>query len=228
MSYTFLHLILWILNYGTAERVSLRNRAKLQAQQAYATGDYQLAASYYKQILNSSIFSEPAVALNLGHAYFKMGDLENARRYYVQVSKVSNAAIASEALLQLGWIAHRTGDIKSSLTYLRDALNSDSDNEQARYNFELLKKKYPTAPETPPAGPPQQAPPPPTVEQNFAEKQAELEDAEKKEILNKLRNVDLSKEQAQMILNGLRDREVQFIQQNRRKTGNNDNPKQRW
>jgi tetratricopeptide (TPR) repeat protein len=228
MPYTLLHLILWVLNYGSSEKVSLRNKAKLQAELAYQQQDFQLAASYYRQILNSTLFAEAATTLNLGHAYFRLGDYANAKRYYQKIVAAQNPDIASDAYLQLGWIASHQQDYKTALAQLRNALTANPDNEEARYNYELLKKKFPVS--TPPP-PPTTAPPqtPPPAQQPTVAQKAEMDDQqEKKDILNKLQNFDLNKDQAQLILDGLKNREVQFIQQHRRGGKSADDIKQKW
>lgn len=218
------------MNYGSSEKVSQRNRAKMEAENAYHKHDYQLSASYYKQILGSTLFADPAVKVNLGHSYFQLKDYKNAQIYYSKLIKIKNPTIVSEAYIQLGWLAYRQKKITDALQAFKKALENNPDNELARYNYELLKKRHPQS-NTPPENTPPTTETAPAQQQAVQQitKPAELEEnMRKQDILNKLQSFDLSQEKAGMILDAMKNREGQYIQQYKRNAQGGEKMKQTW
>ena len=78
--------------------------------------------------------------LNLGHAYFKIGEMQKARQQYTLLAEHSTRRIRAVALLQLGNISAQSTKYKQALSHFRQALMVEPGNEAARYNYELIKK----------------------------------------------------------------------------------------
>ncbi len=122
-------------------RISTINRMKSAAMQAYASGNYAEAAQRYQYLIDSLGVIEEEVLLNLGHSYFQLNDYEKARQAYAAATVLGNKNRQSIAHQQLGVIANREGKFQEALQHFREALKANPENEEARYNYELLKKK---------------------------------------------------------------------------------------
>ncbi|GHB78736.1 hypothetical protein [Persicitalea jodogahamensis] len=209
--------MLWIWDNRSFNTVDQSNRDKMEAERAYEAKNYPEAASLYRKITYGSIFSEPASRLYLAHTYFHLDSLDLAEREYKLLTHVSNASIASVAETQLGLLACRAGDSVSALNHLKTALRLDPLNQTARYDYQILKTvfsgKVPDAPTAPPPAVPSPSPPPSTTIE-----QQTVELAEKREeLLERLRRLNMSEEQARSILDAMKSNEAQYIYQLRRR-----------
>jgi tetratricopeptide (TPR) repeat protein len=117
------------------------NSLKEQARQAFRAGDYQTAAARYRVLTDSMQVQEDEVQLNLAHAYFQLNDTAAARQAYQTASRSANPALRSIAHQQLGTLLNRQGRFEDALAQYKNALRVNPANEDARYNYELLKKK---------------------------------------------------------------------------------------
>lgn len=132
-------LILLFLSPDPTE-ISRANRMKTDAEKAFSAGDFQRAATLYSELYDTMEVSEPEIALNLAHSYYALGDSANAQTYYNTVTTESNAKLKSIAYQQLGVMAKSPATLRQSLAYLKSALKADPTNEEARYNYEVVKK----------------------------------------------------------------------------------------
>ena len=120
--------------------VSRINSLKEQARKAYASGDYTTASHIYRQLVDSLGVTEEEVKLNLAHALFAANDSSTADRYQpLTVSR--NTKLRSIAQQQMGVLANRNGNMEGALEWFKQALRTNPANEDARYNYELVKKK---------------------------------------------------------------------------------------
>jgi tetratricopeptide (TPR) repeat protein len=117
------------------------NTLKAAAKKAYASGDYKTAATTYQYLIDSLQVNEDEVSINLANAYFQLNDTTNALSQYQSLTQSSKNQIRSKALQQLGVLANRAGKFEEALNHFKQAIKSDVTNEDARYNYELLKKK---------------------------------------------------------------------------------------
>lgn len=227
MSSIYFQIVLWVLNFGSLNTITLRNKAKLNAEQAYQQKDYLLASTYFRQVLNYTLFVEPKIRLNLGHCYYQLKDYEGATRQYQSLLQVIDDQIATSSLTQMGVLMEQKSKHQQALEHFKKALIVNPNNEIARYNFELLKKRHP-----------QQLPPPDVKgqqSQNISTntktplQKAEIERSDKKQdILNTLKKFDLTEEQAKMILDAMKAGEIQYIQQRQIKVAPDKKMKQNW
>ncbi len=224
-----LSLLLWIWDNRSFDTISRSNRAKIEGQKAFQEKDYQKALDAYQNISNSSLFAEPEARLNLAHAYFQLNQLQKARHYYHRLSKVPNSLLSSRAYNQLGIIETLDKDTLTALSYFKESLRKNPDNQKAQYNYELLKKAFSGKESLPKLKPtPQKTEqPPPSALPKTAQEVQKTE--EKKNLLNQLQNMKMSEAQAMMILDALKASEIQYLQQQKhRSTTPADESKGKW
>ncbi len=117
------------------------NRAKEEAKKAYLSGDYETAAAKYKYLADSLSVTEDEVLMNLGNAYYNLGDTASAIGQYQSLTQSANKRIRSVAQQQLGVVRNKQGKFEEALNHFKEAIKANPANEDARYNYELLKKK---------------------------------------------------------------------------------------
>lgn len=116
------------------------NRLKKVAEQAYLEGNFDLAINNYHILLDSMSVNDDEIRLNLAHAYYQNNDTSTARSMYSQVSMSNDPKLKSIAYQQLGVMAKSPQSLKESLQYLKASLKADPTNEDARYDYEVVKK----------------------------------------------------------------------------------------
>ena len=177
-------------------------------------GDYSEASLKYQLLAKQSFFTPPEVTLNLANSLFEENDTSSARRKYTQLVTLKEPQLASTTFSQLGIIFCSEKDTAKALALFKEALIIKPDNEIARFNYELLKRKYqPKAPQNSKTSSNstknQQIP-----QQQTQQEQKEIaENNSQKELLKTLKNYGLSLEKAKTILDGMKNSEIQYIQQ---------------
>ena len=117
------------------------NSIKSEARKAFSTGDYKKAIEKYKFLVDSMNVDEDEIKLNLASAYYLLKDTANAVNYYQSVATSDKIMVRSKAQQQLGVMADRRGKFDEALSHFKQAIKADPRNDDARYNYELLKKK---------------------------------------------------------------------------------------
>lgn len=117
------------------------NSAKKEAKKAFVAGDYQGAVSKYKYLVDSLGVKEDEVMLNLASAYYLTKDTANAFSTYQSLSASSNRVVSSKANQQLGVMSNQQGKAEEALNYFKQAIKAHPENDDARYNYEMLKRK---------------------------------------------------------------------------------------
>ncbi|QNF35422.1 tetratricopeptide repeat protein [Adhaeribacter swui] len=146
----------------TLTKVTRVNQFLKEAQAAYKQKDYTTAIYLFKYLSDSLQVREREVKINLGHAYFQRNNQEQASRFYQPLLAKSTPRVASLLHLQLGVITASKNKTQA-LDYFKKALILNPQNEEARYNYEFLKKylkQHPEAdePALPPPAPEKQKP----------------------------------------------------------------------
>lgn len=134
-------VLLLLLNTTDPAEISRYNKLKNNAEVAFENGQFDVAARNYSMLFDSLNAEDPAIALNLAHSYYALGDSTNAKLKYQAAASTNDRSIKSIAYQQLGVMADKPETLKESLQYLKSALKADPTNEEARYNYELVKKK---------------------------------------------------------------------------------------
>jgi hypothetical protein len=133
-------LITIILALGDFNRISTINQHKKAGENAYRAGDYPKAIESFKLLVDSLGVEDESVTINLANAYFQSSDTTNAAYYYSRLAESPEAAVRSSALNQLGVIDQQKNNLEGALANFKNALKADPANENARYNYELVKK----------------------------------------------------------------------------------------
>ncbi|HEY9049486.1 MAG TPA: tetratricopeptide repeat protein [Ohtaekwangia sp.] len=123
-------------------RIGKINRAKSEAREAYTSGNYKAAIQKYRYLIDSMKVAEDELKLNLANAYFMVNDTANAITQYESLtgSNIKNV-VRSKAHQQLGILHYRKQKLEEALNDFKQAIKAHPDNMDARYNYELLKKK---------------------------------------------------------------------------------------
>ncbi len=117
------------------------NSLKSEARKAYSSGDYKLAIQKYRYLTDSLQVTEDEVMLNLAHAYFQTKDTTNAFATYESLTGSAKPHVRSAAQQQLGILNHQQGKFEEALQNFKQAIKANMKNVDARYNYEMLKKK---------------------------------------------------------------------------------------
>lgn len=260
------------------------NSLKSEAKEAYKKGDFQTAISKYRYLIDSLGVKEDEVQLNMANAYFQAHDTTYTANSYQPVTQSSNAKLRSIAHQQLGVLANQQNKYEEALANFKQALKADPMNEDARYNYEMVKKKLEEQKkkeeEQKKNDPNKKDENKDKKDQNKDEKKdqnkdekkdqkekqdqenkdkKEQQDQEKKEqdkkdkekqdqqkedeqqkenkekkdippsVSDKLKQMEMSEEKAKMILEAMKNQEIQYLQQNKRKaTKPKDKGKPDW
>jgi len=122
-------------------RISKINSLKAEAKKAYLKNDFKTAIAKYRYLVDSMDVHEDEVLLNLASAYYNLKDTTNALSQYQSLTASSKNEFRSKAQQQLGVMAEQQGKHEEALNHFKEAIKSDLSNQEARYNYELLKKK---------------------------------------------------------------------------------------
>jgi tetratricopeptide (TPR) repeat protein len=201
----------------------------VQAQRSFRLQEYQDAAKSYEIMLKNSYFPPEEVVQNYAQTLFLAKDTSNAKKKYLQLVALQKSTGSSTTYAQLGLLACWQKDSGQALILFRQALKINPENEIARFNYELLRTLY-----NPKSAKQQDKqkkqnqvtpPPPKSNEQMMSPEKSE----DKRQLLKTLKNYGLSLEGAMMILDGMKNSEVQYIQQGHIHTKNKSSVlKQDW
>lgn len=133
-------LLLMSVSGGDINKIARINNMKKLAEAAYKNGNYDDAISSFRTLTDSLGINEDPVLLNLANAYFQKQDTLNATNYYSRVLNSENPELKSLAYQQMGVINQQKNKLPEALSDFKAALKSNAQNEDARYNYELLKK----------------------------------------------------------------------------------------
>lgn len=136
-----LFTILTLTVFTDPGKIGQINTLKSEARKAFNAGDFQTAASKYRMLKDSLAVSEDEINLNLAHAYYQLRDSAQAISTYQEAAASSNNTIRSKANQQLGLINNQQGKFEEALNNFKQAIKADPNNMDARYNYEMLKKK---------------------------------------------------------------------------------------
>lgn len=134
-------VLLALTTFTDPTLISKINGLKADAKKAYLKNDYKTAITKYKYLVDSLNVREDEVLLNLASAYYNLKDTANAQSQYQSLTASSKNHLRSKAQQQLGLIADQQGNQQEALLHFKEAIKSDLTNDEARYNYELLKKK---------------------------------------------------------------------------------------
>ena len=218
-------LILLVLSNNILENdISKINKLTKNAEKAFKEKNYKIAINDYNTLIDSFNISNEKIHLNLAHSYLLSNDTLKAIENYNMASITNNNKIKSIAYQQLGNINESKNKLKNAAEFYKKSILSNNSNLDSKYNYELVTKKLKEQEKKKEENKNQQNKEQENKEKNNKEKNnKEQENKEKnnkeqeKSIEEKLKEVNMSKKKAEMILNALNNIEFQYIQQLKRK-----------
>ncbi|QHT69761.1 tetratricopeptide repeat protein [Rhodocytophaga rosea] len=231
----FFTLYFWLLMlsktpFGNIDR---SNRLLKEAESAYVQKNYIVALVKYRYLYHALHLKEKHIQLNLAHCYFANKDTAQAKKHYLPFAEDKSTPIRAIACQQLGLLAFRQHQYESALSYFKQALQAAPSNDTIRYNYELAKRLERVAKKTEPGKTketektPEDMPPPPLqtpeelAQDSEKENKAQEKDQEAKAIQERLKRINLSQQKAEMILEALKNNEIQYIQQRKHTSQSN-------
>ncbi len=133
--------LLAVLLFTDLDKIGKINSAKAEAKKAFLAGDFTTAIKKYTYLIDSLGVNEDEVRANLASAYFQANDTTGALNNYQRLTQSANKKISSVANQQLGVMANNQEKLEESLNYFKQALKAAPENDEARYNYEIVKKK---------------------------------------------------------------------------------------
>ncbi len=180
--------------------VSERNALKYEADKAILQKKYNKAVVLYKKLTESTFLVNPALRLDLGHAYFMTGDTAKANAEYKKIQHIGDTEIASIASLQIGMIDLKRKDSSMALKNFKFSLEKNPENETARFNYEWLKKLLPSE----------------KIKENLIQKIVAQEKQIEESI--KPKKIDLNEDETLKYLNSMKASDVEYLSKQRRYT----------
>lgn len=135
-----LALILLVSPLTDLDKIAKVNALKKQAKVAFSKGDYKEAIEKYAFLLDSMQVEDDNIRLNLANAYYKMSDSTQAVNAYNNLLSSKDKVVKSIAHQQLGIMADRAKKFDEALDHFKNAIKTNPTNDEARYNYEMLKK----------------------------------------------------------------------------------------
>lgn len=197
------------------DHIGRNNRARKQAESAYQRADFGQAAQRFAYLTKNSTQTDAAIWLNLGHAYFSLTKYKEASKAYETYIPAAAGPSVGVAYTQLGVIACAARDSARALDLFRKALLTDPDNEPARYNFELLKKRFSGRSQL--ANKAKRVKKPKETPQQREQEVARSPRQE--QVLRRLQNLSMTEEQANQLLNAMREDDLPVELARRRSVG---------
>ena len=225
-------LIFLIISNNILENdISKINKLTKNAEKAFKEKNYKIAINDYNALIDSFNIKNEKIHLNLAHSYLLSNDTLKAIENYNMASVTNDNKIKSIAYQQLGNINESKNKLKNAAEFYKKSILSNNSNLDSKYNYELVTKKLKEHEKKKQEKKKQE-----NKEQNNKEKENKNQENKNKEqenkeqnnkkqenkkqeksIEEKLKEVNMSKKKAEMILNALNNIEFQYIQQLKRK-----------
>ena len=141
MKYLILSILLALSPLTDINKIAKINKLKQSAKEAYTSADYQTAITQYRTLVDSLGVAEDEIRLNLANAYYNTKDSMQAMQNYSQLTTSKDKVVKSIAHQQMGILEGGKQKYEQALDQFKEALKANPKNEDARYNYELIKKK---------------------------------------------------------------------------------------
>jgi tetratricopeptide (TPR) repeat protein len=212
--YQYIFQLLFLLNNPQYfNNIEQKNVFKKEFNEAYSNQKYKKAIEIYEIIEKTSKIIEPELRINAAQAYFITRDTLKARKNYDFLHDLPNKKQAGLTENQLGLLAIFKGDSNKALKYFQKAIIENPEANEARFNFELIRKLYkPKFNYSPP--------PPSNTPQN--NKQDIIASDQKDEKLDEYKSKKISKEKSLQLLNELKNTETIFYSNKKNTSAKNE------
>ena len=233
-------ILVFILN----DKIDEINRLTNSAEKSFFSKNYDESIRNYKNLIDSLDYSNEKIYLNLAHSYLLSNDTLNAIENYNFASLTENNKIKSIALQQLGNINEKNKKLDEALSFYKESIIADNNNEDSKYNYELVKRRIEEEKKKNQQNNKKDQNKNSKDNQKKNQSENKKQDKEGKEDKNnqnqdeqkqnkeneknekkskeesveeKLKKINMTKKKAEMILNALNNNEFQYIQQLKRK-----------
>ena len=233
-------ILVFILN----DKIDEINRLTNSAEKSFFSKNYDESIRNYKTLIDSLDYSNEKIYLNLAHSYLLSNDTLNAIENYNFASLTENNKIKSIAFQQLGNINEKNKKLDEALSFYKESIIADNNNEDSKYNYELVKRRIEEEKKKNQQNNKKDQNKNSKDNQKKNQSENKKQDKEGKEDKNnqnqdeqkqnreneknekkskeesveeKLKKINMTKKKAEMILNALNNNEFQYIQQLKRK-----------
>jgi len=237
-------ILLFLSNNILENNISKINKLTKNAEKAFKEKNYKVAINDYNILIDSFNISNEKIHLNLAHSYLLSNDTLKAIENYNMASITNNNKIKSIAYQQLGNINESKNKLKNATEFYKKSILSNNSNFDSKYNYELVTKKLKEQEKKKQENKNQENKNQENKEKNNKEEEKKKQEnknqqnkeknnkeknnkeqenknqqnkEQEKSIEEKLKEVNMSKKKAEMILNALNNIEFQYIQQLKRK-----------
>lgn len=239
---TFLILLFSFPFWNTFQETATVNRIQKSAHIAYKEKDYRKAISEYETLINVYHCTDIRLYHNLGTAYFRILQYKQAEKVFRKIIARNEAPYNSYCYNNLGVIYFRSGQYPKAQQYFKNALSLFPENQEARFNYEAVtltimkdkpfmsnegqdKKSKQTQQRQRQTNPNQQAKPmvqsskgsrgsTSRSQQNGGQNQNRNSKGNEDALTTKrLQEMNMSQQNAEYLLELLRQREIQYIHQ---------------
>jgi Ca-activated chloride channel homolog len=144
MNRTFPLIAILLLSLVLAGSVN-NNRAR-EANRAFLDGDFERAEELYRNILEREPDS-PRILFNLGNSLAYQGRFDESVETFQKYRElVEDAGRKAAAEYNLGYLYGYEGNLREALRYFQDAIDLDPADEDAKFNYELLRRRLQDGP----------------------------------------------------------------------------------
>ncbi|SHN29689.1 Tetratricopeptide repeat-containing protein [Cyclobacterium lianum] len=134
--------LLWILLFLPADwkKIAATNAAIEAAERSFKETDFENSIRNHLSLLEEHGMSQAEVRFNLALSYQNNGQEEDAKKTYAPLANAAGNEIPSYAANQQGVLLGDEQKYQEALSYFKTALLKNPENQQARYNYELLSR----------------------------------------------------------------------------------------
>lgn len=195
-----------------------------KANQKYQKEDYDFATELYKKIIeNQSKFFNNETHYNLGDAFFRQNDFENAEKEFLSTLNSKDLSLVEKALYNLGNTKFRQNDLKKSLEYYQRVLELNPKNQKAALNRDFVAKLLKEQEQNQQENQNNQQEQQQNSQQNQTNNQQEQNQSENQ---NQQQNQSTQQEQQQSQENQANNNQQQEQSENQQNQSENKNPQQ--
>jgi len=211
------------------------HRQVKEGNRLYAEEKYDEANNKYRDALIENPES-PIVHFNIGDALYKKNNYEEARKSFEKATSSDDILVQSKSYYNVGNALYRLGKLPESILMYKKALELNPDDEDAKYNLEYVRAKLKNEAQKQPmpnqnqqqSGEQQQDQQNPDQnseeqenqqqeQQNTSEEQQNNEQQQNQQEQQAQPVQEISKEDAERILDALKNEEQDLLQQQRAK-----------
>lgn len=113
--------------------------AQDKGQMLYEEGKFDEARAYYEHILLNRE-KDDAARFGLGVSAYQQKDVETASQVFNDVMITNDKSLQSKVLYNIGTLFNEQKKVEESLAFFKKSIESDPLNEDAKFNYELLKR----------------------------------------------------------------------------------------